>query len=185
MTVAYEAPTPGATRAVARALGARLVAGDAVALVGDLGVGKTLFVRGLVEGLGGDPLAVRSPSFALMQRYEGRVPLVHVDLYRLEAEEAAYDLGPGLGEAEEAVLAVEWADRAPGLLPPDRIEVRLALAGPPAPLSGAAGEEPVPTEELPEIAPRRIELRALGPRAAERLRGLPVPPPWPPESENR
>ncbi len=183
-TVACEAPTPAATRALARALGARLTAGDVVALIGGLGVGKTLFVRGVVEGLGGDPLAVCSPSFALVQRYEARVPLVHVDLYRLEAEEAAYDLG--LGEDEDAVLAVEWADRAPELLPSDRVEVHLALAGAPArPPGSAGGEEPAPAEEPPEVAPRRIELRALGPRAAERLHGLQAPPPWCPESENR
>ncbi len=146
----YEAATPEAMLAIARALGRRLEAGDAVALTGGLGAGKTLFVRGLVEGLGGDPLAVSSPSFALMQRYEGRVPLVHVDLYRLGAAEAAYDLG--LEEEEGVVLAVEWAERAPALLPPDRIEVRI--------------------DAPPGDGPRRVVLVALGPRATARLAGL-------------
>lgn len=151
MIRSYEAATPEAMLEVARALGRRLEPGDAVALVGDLGAGKTLFVRGLVDGLGGDPLAVCSPSFALMQRYEGRVPLVHVDLYRLGPAEAAYDLG--LDEAgSRAVLAVEWAERAPELLPPDRIEVRIAAP---------AGD-----------GPRHVELGATGPRAAARLAAL-------------
>jgi tRNA threonylcarbamoyl adenosine modification protein YjeE len=143
--------TAAATRAVAAALAARLGAGDAVALHGPLGVGKTVFVKGLVEGLGGDPASAASPSFALLARHEGRVPLVHVDLYRLREAEALYDLG--LEEvAEDAVLAVEWAERAPALLPPDRLEVTLEGDG---------------------DAPRRVTVAATGPRAAAALAGLP------------
>jgi tRNA threonylcarbamoyladenosine biosynthesis protein TsaE len=94
---------------VARALAPRLRAGDVVLLYGDLGAGKTAFVRGLVEGLGGDPGEVTSPTFTLIQEYRGRLTLHHVDLYRLSAREAD-DLGldelPG-----EGVVAIEWADR--------------------------------------------------------------------------
>jgi tRNA threonylcarbamoyl adenosine modification protein YjeE len=119
-----EAATAADTRGVARTLAASLGPGDAVALHGALGAGKTEFVRGLVEGLGGSPLDVTSPTFGLVARYEGRVPLVHVDLYRLEAAEALYDLG--LEEvAEGAVLAVEWAERAPEVLPREHVSVTI------------------------------------------------------------
>jgi tRNA threonylcarbamoyladenosine biosynthesis protein TsaE len=100
------------TAAVARSLGRRLERGAVVLLVGELGAGKTAFVRGLASGLDADPGDVSSPTFTLVQEYRGgRMPLYHVDLYRLTAEEVD-DLG--LEElAEDGVLAVEWADRWP------------------------------------------------------------------------
>jgi tRNA threonylcarbamoyladenosine biosynthesis protein TsaE len=100
------------TAAVGRNLAAHLQPGDIVLLYGDLGAGKTAFVRGLAEGLGIDPTDVSSPTFTIIQEYRGgRVPLLHVDLYRLESKEVA-DLGlDELGEG--VVVAVEWADRLP------------------------------------------------------------------------
>ena len=108
-----------------RALGATLGAGDIVLLYGELGAGKTAFVRGLARGLGAAGADVTSPTFTLIQEYRGgRVPLHHVDLYRLTAAEAA-DLG--LDELmEDGVLAIEWADRLPAPPPPPRVEVRIA-----------------------------------------------------------
>ena len=86
--------------------------GTFVLLHGDLGAGKTAFVRGLASGLGADPGEVSSPTFVLIQHYRGRVPLTHVDLYRLDSAAAVDDLG--LEElAIEGVVAVEWADRLP------------------------------------------------------------------------
>lgn len=103
------------TVAAGRELGARLGPGDVVLLFGDLGSGKTAFVRGIAEGLGIDPDEVSSPTFTIIQQYAGgRVPLLHVDLYRLESKEVD-DLGlDELGEA--AVVAVEWAERLPWTL---------------------------------------------------------------------
>jgi tRNA threonylcarbamoyladenosine biosynthesis protein TsaE len=100
------------TAAVGRELAARLGAGDIVLLFGDLGAGKTAFVRGLAEGLGIDPAEVSSPTFTIIQEYRGgRLPLLHVDLYRLEPNEVD-DLG--LDElGERAVVAIEWAERLP------------------------------------------------------------------------
>lgn len=114
------------TAAVGRDLAARLQRGDAVLLFGDLGAGKTAFVRGLAEGLGIDPTEVSSPTFTIVQEYGGgRVPLLHVDLYRLEGKEVA-ELGlDELGEA--AVVAIEWAERLPSP-PPDAISVRIVHA---------------------------------------------------------
>ena len=99
------------TAAVARAMAAGLRAGDVLLLSGNLGAGKTAFVRGLAEGLGIDPREVSSPTFTLVHEYRsGRLPLVHVDLYRLDrAELDEIGLDPDL--AAEGVVAIEWAER--------------------------------------------------------------------------
>jgi tRNA threonylcarbamoyladenosine biosynthesis protein TsaE len=97
------------TVALGRELGRGLGAGAVVLLAGQLGSGKTAFVRGLAEGLGADGEAVSSPTFTIVQEYRGRVTLQHVDLYRLspaEVEDLALD---ELGEGN--VVAVEWPDR--------------------------------------------------------------------------
>lgn len=99
----------GETAAVGRDLGRRLAAGAVVLLYGNLGAGKTAFTRGLAEGLGCDGDDVSSPTFTIVQEYRGRIPLEHVDLYRVTPAEVD-DLG--LDElTERAVVAVEWAER--------------------------------------------------------------------------
>ena len=99
------------TRAVARTLAADLTPGTVILISGDLGAGKTAFVRGLAEGLGLDPADVTSPTFTLVHEYRGgRLPLVHVDLYRLErADFDEIGLDSDLGAA--GVVAIEWAER--------------------------------------------------------------------------
>jgi tRNA threonylcarbamoyladenosine biosynthesis protein TsaE len=98
------------TLAVAEQLGRTLKPGTFVLLHGDLGAGKTVFVRGLAAGLGADPDGVTSPTFVLIQHYTGTIPLIHADLYRLENAAAVADLG--LEELSSgAVVAVEWAER--------------------------------------------------------------------------
>jgi tRNA threonylcarbamoyladenosine biosynthesis protein TsaE len=97
------------TEAVGEALAGRLGPGDVVFLEGPLGAGKTTFVRGLARGLGCDLEAVSSPTFTIVQEYAGRVPLQHVDLYRLssvETDDLALD-----DLMEGAVMAIEWAER--------------------------------------------------------------------------
>jgi tRNA threonylcarbamoyladenosine biosynthesis protein TsaE len=101
------------TSAVGRDLARSLSAGAVVLLSGDLGAGKTAFVRGLAEGLGIDPGAVSSPTFTLIQEYRGgRLPLHHVDLYRLQPIEVD-DLGLEELTLEGGVTAIEWPDRLP------------------------------------------------------------------------
>jgi tRNA threonylcarbamoyladenosine biosynthesis protein TsaE len=115
------------TAAVGERLGARLAAGDVVLLYGDLGAGKTAFVRGLARGLGAPPDDVSSPTFTLVQEYHGRVTLYHVDLYRLEPNEVD-DLGLEELVLGDGVVAIEWAERWTGR-PDDVYEVRLEDEG--------------------------------------------------------
>jgi tRNA threonylcarbamoyladenosine biosynthesis protein TsaE len=99
------------TAAVARHLAAGLKAGDVLLLSGNLGAGKTAFVRGLAAGLGIDPDEVSSPTFTLVHEYRGgRLTLYHADLYRLERV-ATEDLGLEEMGVSEGVLAIEWPDR--------------------------------------------------------------------------
>jgi tRNA threonylcarbamoyladenosine biosynthesis protein TsaE len=115
------------TSQVGRDLALGLGAGSVVLLFGDLGAGKTAFVRGLAEGLGVSPDDVSSPTFTIMQEYRGgRVTLFHVDLYRLEEPREIEDLG--LNEiAGEGILVIEWAERLPSE-PRDAVRVSLEHA---------------------------------------------------------
>jgi tRNA threonylcarbamoyladenosine biosynthesis protein TsaE len=116
--------SPEATRAVAAALGRLLEPGDVVSLVGDLGAGKTAFAQGLAAGLGVDG-PVTSPTFTIVQEYEGRIPVAHVDVYRLDAVQDLYDLGFDELIDDGRVTIVEWGDLIAQALPADRLVVRI------------------------------------------------------------
>jgi tRNA threonylcarbamoyladenosine biosynthesis protein TsaE len=122
------------TLELARAVGELLRPGDVVSLVGELGAGKTVFARGVARALGVTELVV-SPTFTIVREYEGRVPLVHVDVYRIDAIQELHDLGFEEVVRDDAVTLVEWGDKVDGLLPADRLDVRLA--------PGAADDERV------------------------------------------
>ena len=117
------------TRALGTCLGQWARAGDIVACRGALGAGKTTFVQGFAEGLGvGGDDYVRSPTFALVHAYHGRIPLYHFDFYRLSSYSEVQDIG--FEEYLEAggVVIIEWADKFPEILPPMRLEVSIRIA---------------------------------------------------------
>jgi tRNA threonylcarbamoyl adenosine modification protein YjeE len=117
-----------ATARLAADVATALAPGDMVALSGDLGSGKTAFARALIRRLAGDTgLDVPSPTFTLMQAYDlPRCPVVHVDLYRVNAPEELVEIGFS-DLAPDAIALVEWPDRAAGLLPPDRLDLDFAM----------------------------------------------------------
>ena len=123
--------SPAATTALGRRLGARLQAGSVVALTGELGCGKTLLTRGICAGLGVPPRQVNSPTFVLVNEYAGRLPVLHLDLYRLGGEEAIIEMGllDYLGRAKDGVMLVEWAEKMAALLPADRLEIAFEITG--------------------------------------------------------
>jgi tRNA threonylcarbamoyladenosine biosynthesis protein TsaE len=116
------------TREVAAGLARELEPGAVVLLSGDLGAGKTAFVRGLAEGLGLDPADVTSPTFTLVHEYSGgRLPLIHVDLYRLEAADLA-EIGLDEDLAVAGIVAVEWPERLTRQIP-GAIRIRIDDTG--------------------------------------------------------
>lgn len=121
---AAELPDPAATRRVGERLAALVQGGDAIALIGDLGAGKTTLVAGLVAALGGG--AASSPTFSLVNEYPGgRLVVWHVDLYRVEREAELPELGldDAIGDPR-GICVVEWADRF-AVLPPDHLRLEL------------------------------------------------------------
>jgi tRNA threonylcarbamoyladenosine biosynthesis protein TsaE len=132
MTAAAETfttSTDAETEALGARLGASLSGGEVVLLYGDLGAGKTVFVRGLARGLGLDPDEVASPTFVLLTTYKGRIALHHADLYRLRGGGDEEELGLEELPGPRGVLAVEWAERLAFEPWPTRYRVRLSHAG--------------------------------------------------------
>jgi len=115
--------------ATAAALAATLRPGDVVALSGDLGAGKTTFVRAVVAALHGSDAAVSSPTFVFRQRYPGTPPVEHLDVYRVDDPAEAADLGLEDAFAPDVITIVEWPERVPGLVPPGAIRVTIAGSG--------------------------------------------------------
>jgi len=138
-----EGPKPGAGRAVesfvsagpseTEAFGMRLAedlsAGSVVAVSGELGAGKTVLARGIARGLGVEGY-LKSPSFTIVNEYrEGRLPLYHIDLYRLEGGALSAELGLEEYLYGDGVCVIEWAERAPELIPKDAIRITITYGG--------------------------------------------------------
>jgi tRNA threonylcarbamoyladenosine biosynthesis protein TsaE len=128
MRIELTATTPEDTMAVGEAVASLIREGDALALTGELGAGKTTFVRGVARALGFDG-AVASPTFTLVREYQGRVRIYHVDVYRLERVQEVLDLGLDEMAAEGGVLLVEWGDAVEGFLPDDHLLAEITVVG--------------------------------------------------------
>lgn len=128
MTAHFTSHSEAETRKIASTLAATLRPGAILLLSGDLGAGKTAFVKGLAEGLGVDARDVTSPTFTLVHEYRGgRLPLIHVDLYRLERADLL-ELGMDSDLAATGVVAIEWAERLADSIA-DPIVVKISDAG--------------------------------------------------------
>ena len=135
---------PEETERAGELLGSLARSGDFVSLIGDLGAGKTCFARGVARGVGVDPtIPVTSPTFTLLNIYQGRIPLYHFDLYRLAGDSDLEDLGFVDYFEGDGLCLVEWAERLDADLPAERLEILFCH-----------GEESV----------RRLEFRAFGVR---------------------
>jgi len=118
--------SPSATRELGQRIGEQLKAGSVIALIGELGCGKTCFTKGLCAGLGIPKKQVNSPTFAFVNEYRGRLLVLHLDLYRIDDVSAGLDVGimDYLARAEKGVAVIEWADKVLPLLPDDRLVVQ-------------------------------------------------------------
>lgn len=127
MSVRLRSLHPDATAAVGQAIAPLLAPGDVIALAGPLGAGKTRFVQGVAAGL--DVRGrVTSPTFVLVRRHAGRLPLVHVDAYRLDAPAALLTLDDDV-LVDDVVTCIEWGEHVAAALPEDRLDVALAVDG--------------------------------------------------------
>lgn len=135
-----ESSSPEATRRLAARLALVAEPGDVICLWGDLGAGKTVFAKGFGAGLGIED-TISSPTFVLMGEYAGRLPLFHIDLYRLASAAEALDGGLIDDRQVTGVVLIEWPDRLGDALPPDRLDVHI---------------------EAPAEGPRRLRLTAHG-----------------------
>jgi len=149
-TAVIKTHCPKETAELGQKIGEQLQRGDVLALVGPLGAGKTQFTRGLALGLGA-AARVTSPSFKLVNEYSGRIPLYHIDAYRLRDARDMIALGCDEFFDGDGAAAVEWADRVPEALPPQYLRIDIEITG---------------------ESTRRITLTAVGPRAEELLRGV-------------
>jgi tRNA threonylcarbamoyladenosine biosynthesis protein TsaE len=146
----FQTHSPDETRALAARLGTLLCPGDTICLIGDLGAGKTTWTQGLALGLGlSAEEPVNSPTFTLVAEHPGgRVPLVHLDVYRLTGSADLYDLAFDDYLSGDNVVVIEWADKITDALPADRLDIAL-------------------TSDAPDT--RQIVLTARGARAEEVL----------------
>jgi len=137
--------SPAATSSFGKRMGERLKGGSVIALIGELGCGKTLLTRGICDGLGVPLRQVNSPTFVLVNEYRGRLPVFHMDLYRLGEMADGFEIGilDYLAQVESGVMVVEWAEKVLSLLPHDLLEVRFHILS---------------------VRKRRIELSASGDR---------------------
>jgi tRNA threonylcarbamoyladenosine biosynthesis protein TsaE len=128
-TLIYRATDESATAALGTALAEVLPGGSTVALNGTLGAGKTRLVQAIAEALGVDRRTVVSPTFVLIQEYEGKRKIYHLDAYRLKDLDEFLALGPEEYFESDGLTLLEWADRVPDGLPEEFLQIEIAVAG--------------------------------------------------------
>jgi tRNA threonylcarbamoyladenosine biosynthesis protein TsaE len=160
----------GDTFALGRALGAAIAEGDrggtgaAIALVGELGSGKTVFAKGLAAGAGvSDAARVTSPTFVIRQEYRGRWRIVHYDVYRLSGAEEMLSLGFTEDLAPKTLVIVEWADRVASAMPPEALVIELEHRG-------LSPEDDVSGTSFTDAGRRSIEFAGSADRWSDILR---------------
>ena len=120
--------SPEETKGLGKTIGSQLVPGDVVALIGELGTGKTCFTQGLAIGLGVDRnVPVVSPSFTIINEYPGSIPLYHFDFYRIDNIPQVFDLGYEEYFFGEGVTVIEWGEKVDSVLPEKHIKVQLSF----------------------------------------------------------
>ncbi|MFZ0248076.1 MAG: tRNA (adenosine(37)-N6)-threonylcarbamoyltransferase complex ATPase subunit type 1 TsaE, partial [Candidatus Binatus sp.] len=128
VTMVIESRSPHETKSWGRRLASLLEGGELLGLIGDLGAGKTCFIKGLARGLNLREEDILSPTFTMIQEHHGRLPLYHIDLYRLE-EATLDDLGLREYLFSEGIAAVEWFERLRGGAEMEYLAVRISYAG--------------------------------------------------------
>ena len=128
--VVFQTKSTSETIRIGKSIGSLLMSGDVVALVGELGTGKTQFIKGLATGVGvGKPTYISSPSFTLINEYAGKVPFYHIDLFRLKSEREAEELGLEEYFQGGGITAIEWADKIPSFLPQEMLWIHIRYTG--------------------------------------------------------
>lgn len=120
----YKSNSAKETKNIAKAFAKELLAGDVICLSGDLGVGKTAFVQGLAEGLGVSAY-VSSPTFTIVNCYEGRLPLYHFDVYRISDCDEMYEIGYEEYVFGDGISVIEWPELISDILPPKRYDITI------------------------------------------------------------
>jgi tRNA threonylcarbamoyladenosine biosynthesis protein TsaE len=123
----FTSNTPEETIALGKAFASELEAGDVVCLRGELGAGKTHFVKGMAEGLGIDRSRVHSPTFTLIDEHRGEQPLYHFDCYRMESPREALEIGAEEYFYGDGICVIEWAERIESLIPPEAIWISIEM----------------------------------------------------------
>jgi tRNA threonylcarbamoyladenosine biosynthesis protein TsaE len=120
---------PTATLAMGKKIGEKLAAGSIIAMSGELGCGKTLLTRGICDGLGVPLRQVSSPTFVLVNEYKGRLPVFHMDLYRLGNIDDGFEIGimDYFTRAEAGVMVIEWAEKMISILPADMLRIEFDI----------------------------------------------------------
>ena len=144
----FKTETPAETQALGERLGKTLKRGDVIALVGDLGTGKTCLTQGIARGVGiGPDEVVNSPSYILINEYTGAIPIYHIDLYRLENSEEIAELGLSEYMEGDGICIIEWAERMADALPDTCIQIYITIAEANASHDGEIRE---PLSQIPE-----------------------------------